>query len=178
MCAAAVTGGEVTLNGARGGDIEAVINVLRQAGCEIYEYDDRIYLTARRRLKAVRTVRTSPYPGFPTDAQAIVMACLTKAEGTGIFVEDIFENRFRHVDELVRMGADIKTEGRVAVVSGVRRLSGAKVVAPDLRGGAALCVAAAAAEGETIISNVRLIDRGYDCIEKAFSALGASACRV
>lgn len=178
MCAAAVTGGEVTLNGARGGDIESVINVLRLAGCDIYEYDDRLYLTARRRLSAVRTVRTQPYPGFPTDAQAIVMACLTKAEGTGIFVEDIFENRFRHVDELVRMGADIKTEGRVAVVSGVKRLSGANVVAPDLRGGAALCVAAAAAEGETIISNVQYIDRGYDSIETALTQMGAKAARI
>jgi UDP-N-acetylglucosamine 1-carboxyvinyltransferase len=106
------------------------------------------------------------------------MACLAKAEGTGIFVEDIFENRFRHVDELVRMGADIKTEGRVAVVSGVNRLSGAKVLAPDLRGGAALCVAAVAAEGETTVSNVRLIDRGYDCIENALTRLGASVCRI
>lgn len=178
LCMAAVTGGEIALNGARGSDIEAVINVLRLAGCEIYDCDGRLYLTARRRLKAVRTVRTQPYPGFPTDAQAIVMACLTKSEGTGIFVEDIFENRFRHVDELVRMGADIKTEGRVAVVSGVKRLSGASVVAPDLRGGAALCVAAAAAEGETLISNVNLIDRGYDAIEKAMSGLGARASRV
>jgi UDP-N-acetylglucosamine 1-carboxyvinyltransferase len=106
------------------------------------------------------------------------MACLSKAEGTGIFVEDIFENRFRHVDELVRMGADIKTEGRVAVVSGVPRLSGAAVVAPDLRGGAALCVAAAAAEGETVISNVHLIDRGYDGIEQAFTKLGARVSRI
>lgn len=178
MCAAAATGGEVSLLGARSGDIEAVINVLRQAGCDVYEYDDRVYLTARRRLKAVRTVRTQPYPGFPTDAQAIVMACLTKAQGTGIFVEDIFENRFRHVDELARMGADIKTEGRVAVVTGVERLSGANVVAPDLRGGAALCVAAAAAEGETVVSNAELIDRGYDRIENALTALGAKASRI
>jgi UDP-N-acetylglucosamine 1-carboxyvinyltransferase len=178
MCAAAATGGEVAVNGACSGDIEAVINVLRQAGCSVYEYSDRIFLTARHRLSAVRTVRTQPYPGFPTDAQAIVMACLAKAKGTGIFVEDIFENRFRHVDELVRMGADIKTEGRVAVVSGVERLSGANVVAPDLRGGAALCVAAAAAEGETIISNVELIDRGYDCIENQFKRLGAKIDRI
>jgi UDP-N-acetylglucosamine 1-carboxyvinyltransferase len=178
LCAAAATGGEVALGGARGSDIEAVINVLRQAGCDIYEYSDRLYLTARRRLKAVRTVRTQPYPGFPTDAQAIVMACLLKAQGTGIFVEDIFENRFRHVDELVRMGADIKTEGRVAVVSGVERLSGANVVAPDLRGGAALCVAAVAAEGETLISNVHLIDRGYDGIECALTQIGADARRI
>lgn len=178
LCAAAATGGEITLSGANAADNEAVVNVLRQAGCDIYEFDDRIYLNAKKRLSAVRTIRTQPYPGFPTDAQAIVMACLTKAKGTGIFVEDIFENRFRHVDELVRMGADIKTEGRVAVVSGVERLSGASVVAPDLRGGAALCVAGCAAEGETLISNVKLIDRGYDSIEDNLNLLGARVCRI
>ena len=106
------------------------------------------------------------------------MAALTRARGTCVFVEDIFENRFRHVDELIRMGADIRTEGRVAVVRGTESLSGAAVVAPDLRGGAALCVAACAAEGETVISNVHLIDRGYDCIEKELTKLGAKAART
>lgn len=177
MCAAAATGGEVSLHGARMGDIEAVVNLLRQAGCRICACGDGVCLAANGRLKAVRTVRTQPYPGFPTDAQAIVMACMAKARGTGIFVEDIFENRFRHVDELTRMGADIKTEGRVAVVSGVERLYGASVSAPDLRGGAALCVAAAAAEGVSEIANVELIDRGYESIEKALCALGAKAER-
>ncbi len=177
MCAAAITGGEAKLKGARSCDIEAVINLLRQSGCSVYECCDGLYISSSKGLKAVRSVRTQPYPGFPTDAQAIVMACMTRAQGTGIFVEDIFENRFRHVDELVRMGADIKTEGRVAVVSGVSSLSGANVVAPDLRGGAALCVAACAAQGETLISNVELIDRGYDSIECALARLGVKAER-
>lgn len=177
LCAAAVTGGEAVIKGARSRDIEAVINLLRQAGCSVYE-SGGICISSARRLNAVRTVRTGPHPGFPTDAQAIVMAALSRARGTSIFIEDIFENRFRHVDEIVRMGADIKTEGRVAVVSGVERLSGARVVAPDLRGGAALCVAACAAEGETIISNVHLIDRGYDSIESALASLGAKIERI
>lgn len=178
LCAAAATGGEITLTNASCPDIEAVVNVLRLSGCDIYEYGDRIYLNARQKLKAVKMIRTQPYPGFPTDAQAIVMACLARANGTGIFVEDIFENRFRHVDELVRMGADIKTEGRVAVVTGVNRLSGANVIAPDLRGGAALCVAGCAAEGKTVISNVALIDRGYEHIENALGSIGADIVRT
>lgn len=177
LCAAAATGGEAVIKGAKAGDIEAVINLLRQAGCSVYE-SGGICISSKKRLNAVRTVRTGPHPGFPTDAQAVVMAALAKARGTSIFIEDIFENRFRHVDEIVRMGADIKTEGRVAVVSGVERLTGARVVAPDLRGGAALCVAACAAEGETVISNVDLIDRGYDSIEQALSDLGAKIQRV
>jgi UDP-N-acetylglucosamine 1-carboxyvinyltransferase len=178
MCAAAATGGELTVIGANAADMEAEINALGQSGCSVYEYDDRIYISANRRLKAVRTVRTQPYPGFSTDAQPIFMACMAQAAGTGIFIEDIFENRFRHVGELVRMGADIKTEGRVAVVRGVKRFSGARVYAPDLRGGAALCVAACAADGETLISNVGCIDRGYDCIEKQLSSIGAKISRV
>lgn len=179
LSAAAITDGEVFIKGANGTDLEAVINVFRQAGCSVYEYGEGIYLNSSDKgLKSVGMVRTQPYPGFPTDAQAIVMACLTKARGTTIFVEDIFENRFRHVDELVRMGANITTEGRVAVVSGVRRLSSAAVFAPDLRGGAALCVAACAAQGETVISNVELIDRGYDSIENALAKLGAKANRI
>lgn len=178
MCAAAATGGEVLVRGASAAELEAVISVMQQAGCKTAETSDGLFLAAPERMRAVRNIRTSPYPGFPTDAQAIVMAALTRAQGTSVFVEDIFENRFRHVDELVRMGADIRTEGRVAVVRGVKSLSGAAVVAPDLRGGAALCAAACAAEGETLISNAELIDRGYDSIETALSALGAKASRL
>lgn len=118
-----------------------------------------------------------PYPGFPTDAQAIIMAALTKAQGTSVIVENIFENRYRHVDELVRMGADIKAESKVAVVEGVKRLYGANVRATDLRGGAALAIAALAAEGETVLTNVKLIDRGYEEIEKQLSLIGASIRR-
>lgn len=178
LAAAAVTNGEISLLDARKQDIGAVIPVFEQMGCGVYCYDDRIYLCGKKPLRAVKTIRTMPYPGFPTDAQAIVMAVLTKAQGTSVIVENIFENRYRHVDELVRMGADIKAEGKVAVVEGVKRLYGANVVATDLRGGAALAVAALAAEGRTVLSNIRLIDRGYEEIEKQFSSVGAKIYRV
>ena len=178
LCAAAASGGEVNISGAKGSDNEAVINVLRQAGCRVCDSGGGVYLSAPPILNCVNTVRTCPYPGFPTDAQAIVMAALARSRGMGIFVEDIFENRFRHVDELVRMGADIKTEGKVAVVRGVDKLTGAAVKATDLRGGAALCVAACAAEGETEIGGVCYIDRGYESIERSLAALGAKVRRV
>ncbi len=177
MSAAAITGGEITLTDARARDVDAVIPVFEQMGCTVFAYEDRIFLSAKRPLKAVRTIRTMPYPGFPTDAQAIVMAALTKAHGTSVIVENIFENRYRHVDELVRMGADVKAEGKVAVVEGVGRLYGANVIATDLRGGAALVIAALAAEGETNLSNVKLIDRGYEEIEKQLSSVGAKIKR-
>lgn len=178
MSAAAVTGGEIHLKGCSPEHSGAVTDVFRQAGCGIYESGGGIYLSAPARLKAVPMIRTCPYPGFPTDAQAVVMAALTKARGTCMIAERIFENRFRHVDELIRMGADIKTEGRVAVVTGVEGLSGAAVVAPDLRGGAALCAAACAADGDTEISGLELIDRGYETIERTLTELGAKARRV
>ena len=178
MSAAAATKGELSLLGARAQDIQAVIPVFEQMGCQVFCYDDRIFISARKPLKAVKTIRTMPYPGFPTDAQAIVMAALAKAKGTSVIVENIFENRYRHVDELVRMGADIKAEGKVAVIEGVKALYGANVRATDLRGGAALAVAALSAEGETALSNVRFIDRGYESIEKAFSQIGGNIKRV
>lgn len=170
--AAAITGGELSLLNARPQDIDSILPVFEQMGCGVYAYDDKIYLNGKRALKAVKTVRTMPYPGFPTDAQAIIMAVLTKAQGTSVIVENIFENRYRHVDELVRMGSDIKVEGKVAVIEGVKRLFGANVVATDLRGGAALVIAALAAEGQTIVSNIKLIDRGYEEIEKQISSIG------
>ena len=118
-----------------------------------------------------------PYPGFPTDIQSPFMALCTVADGTGVFVENIFENRFQHVEELNRMGADIKVDGRIAIVQGVEGLEGTKVVATELRGGAALIVAALSADGTTEIDNVRYIDRGYETIEKYLSACGANIKR-
>ena len=118
-----------------------------------------------------------PYPGFPTDAQAILMAAMTLAKGSTIFIETIFENRYRHTAELMRMGADIKVAGRMAVTEGVKRLYGAKVKATDLRGGAALCVAGLAAFGRTEIEDIYHIDRGYERIENVISALGGRAVR-
>lgn len=175
--AAAITGGEISLLNANPQDIDAVLPVFEQMGCGVYCYDDRIFLNGRKALKAVKTIRTMPYPGFPTDAQAIIMAVLTKAQGTSVMVENIFENRYRHVDELRRMGADIKVEGKVAVIEGVKRLYGANVVSTDLRGGAALVLAGLAADGETIVSNIKFIDRGYEEIEKQLCSIGGNVKR-
>ena len=177
MAAAAITGGELDLKNARACDLEAVIPVFEQMGCQVFTYDERIYINAKRPLKAVGTIRTLPYPGFPTDAQAVVMAALTKAKGTSVVVENIFSSRYRHVDELVRMGADIKTEGKVAVIEGVKKLYGARVRASDLRGGAALVLAGLAAQGETEVEKICYIDRGYDDIEKCLRDVGADICR-
>ncbi|MBR6874165.1 MAG: UDP-N-acetylglucosamine 1-carboxyvinyltransferase [Ruminococcus sp.] len=178
MSAAAITGGEITVRGAAAEDIEAVIPVYEQMGCSVYTYSDRLFISRTRPLRAVDRVVTLPYPGFPTDAQAMTMAALSLAKGTSIMVETIFENRYRHVSELVRMGADIRVEGRTAVIKGVDRLYGARVEATDLRGGAALAVAALAAEGVTEIRGLRYIDRGYEKIEDQLSSLGASVRRV
>ncbi len=178
LSAAASTCGELTLLHTRTEDIESVLPVFEQMGCSLYTYENKIYINARRGIKAVKTIRTMPFPGFPTDAQAVVMAALAKARGTSVMIENIFSNRFRHVDELVRMGADIKTEGKVAIIDGVKRLSGAKVRASDLRGGAALVVAALGAEGVTQISDIKYIDRGYEAIEQAFSSVGGTIKRV
>ena len=178
MSAAAITGGEIDLRNARACDMQAVIPVFEQMGCQLFTYENRIYINGKRPLTAVRTVRTMPYPGFPTDAQAVIMAALTKAKGTSVMVENIFCSRYRHVDELVRMGANIKTEGKVAVIEGVRTLRGARVRAFDLRGGAALVLAGLAAQGETEVENVCYIDRGYDDIETNLRSVGADISRV
>ena len=177
LCACASAGGEVYLRGARERHLATVADVLRQAGCTVAGDGEGIACRCRRRLRAVRPVRTAPYPGFPTDAQAVLMAAMLKSRGTTVFEENIFENRYRHVDELTRMGAEIRVAGRVAVVTGVERLSGAAVRCTDLRGGAALCVAALAADGETRIFETAHIDRGYEDIVRDLRALGADAVR-
>lgn len=177
LCCAAVTNSDLTLTGVREGDINAITPILEQMGCRIYSFGDNIYINAKRQLEAVKTIRTMPYPGFPTDAQALLMAVATKCKGTSIFVENIFENRYKHVGELVRMGADIKVEGKVAIVEGVEKLSGANTTATDLRGGAALVVAGLAANGKTTISHIKHIDRGYESIEKSLSSIGAHIIR-
>lgn len=176
--AAVITNGEVALTKSNPKDLESVLPVFEEMGCSVYAYTDKIYVNARRKLKPVKMIRTMPYPGFPTDVQAIVMACLCKANGTSIIVENIFENRFRHAGELIRMGANIKTEGRVAVIEGVEKLYGAKVVATDLRGGAAVVLAGLDAEGITTVSDIKHIDRGYECIEKSLNLLGAKIKRA
>lgn len=176
--AAAITNGEIILTNVRERDLESVLPVYEEMGCSIYAYQDKLFVNAARPLKAVKSIRTMPYPGFPTDVQAIIMACLCKAKGTSVIVETIFENRFKHAGELIRMGADIKVEGKVAVVQGVKKLYGAQVYATDLRGGAALVLAGLNAEGRTIIDDIKHIDRGYESIEKNLGLLGAKIVRV
>ena len=173
LCAGAITGGEINLAKVCPEHIDAVIPVLEEMGCHLYSYADNIYINAPKRLKPVKIIRTMPYPAFPTDAQAIVSAVLCKAKGTSIIVENIFENRYKHVSELLKMGADIKTEGKVAIIQGVDKLYGTTVCATDLRGGAALVIAGLAAEGKTEVTNIKHIDRGYESIEKVLSLTGA-----
>ncbi len=177
LAAAAVTGGELLLRGVQPLHLSAVLSVLEEAGCALLAKSDTVHLKAPQRLGRIRTVRTMPYPGFPTDAQAPIMAMAAVADGTSVFIENIFDSRYKHVGELRRMGACIKTEGRVAVVEGVKRLSGAKVSCTDLRGGAALVVAALAAEGRTEIDRLCHLDRGYAALEQGLCSLGACVVR-
>lgn len=178
LCCAACCGGRVKVEGIIPNHLQTVCDALEEMGCTVIVGDDYVYIRAEDSLKAIRPVITRPYPGFPTDAQPPLMAACLKAEGTTAFVENIFENRYRHVDELKRMGADIRLEGRIAIVSGVKKLCAAPVTCTDLRGGAALIAAALGAEGESVISEVRHIDRGYENIEKALSEIGADIIRI
>ncbi len=177
LAASAVTGGEMCLTNVNPRDMDAMLYALREMGVKLRVERDKIIQTAPERLKSIHTVRTMPYPGFPTDIQSPFMALACTARGTSVFVENIFENRFQNVDELTRMGADIKTEGRTAVIRGVKRLEGANVVARELRGGASLVIAALAANGTTTVSGVELIDRGYENIEKYLLECGAKIRR-
>ena len=173
LAAAAATGGTITLKKSNPRDMGAMLHVLREMGADIRCAGGTITLTSPKRLKSVHTIKTMPYPGFPTDIQSPFMALAALADGTSVFVENIFENRFQHVDELTRMGADIKVTGRSAVVRGVESLSGANVVARELRGGAALVIAALAANGRTTINGTEFIDRGYENIETYLTDCGA-----
>lgn len=177
LCCAAITGGKVTVENINSDHIESIFPILEQAGCKLSIYSSKVDIKGPSIIRPVKNIRTMPYPGFPTDAQAPIMALLTLSGGTSVFVENIFESRYKHVSELVRMGADIKTEGKVAVVQGVEKLYGSQVEATDLRGGAALCVAALAAQGKTEIDKIYHIDRGYEFIEAALLPLGAKIRR-
>lgn len=178
LCAAAITGGEVLLKQANPSHLSGILPFFEETGCRIVTDADSIYIRSKLPLRAFSTVRTMPYPGFPTDAQPLLMAVATLAQGTGMFIETIFENRFRHVPELQKLGANIRLDGRVAVIEGVSGLSGAKLQATDLRGGAALVIAGLAAKGRTEITDVEYIDRGYYKIEEQLSALGGQIIRV
>jgi UDP-N-acetylglucosamine 1-carboxyvinyltransferase len=174
MMAAVATSGDVWLENVIPAHLEAVTSKLRETGAEIREDSGRLHIRGGERPRAVDTVRTLPYPGFPTDLQAPMMALLAGADGTSIMIENVFEARFMHVAELKRMNARIITDGRTAVVKGVPRLTGAVVTAPDLRAGAALVVAGLSAEGETVVEGLHHIERGYENLETALSQLGAS----
>ena len=178
MAAAAITGGSLILKNTCPKHIATVLPVFEEAGCRMYLADSELRINSPKRLNRIRSVRTMPYPGFPTDAQAPVMAITCVANGTSVFIENIFESRYKHVGELMRLGARIKIEGRVAVVDGVPRLSGAQVECTDLRGGAALVIAALAAEGITEVTQLHHLDRGYENLEDNLRSVGAEIQRL
>ena len=177
LCAAAITGGNVSLKNCCPQQLAAVLPVMEEMGCRLKLFEDAITLKAPERLMAVRPIKTMPFPGFPTDAQAPVMAALCVSKGTSMIVENIFEARYKHAGELLRMGAEIRLEGRVAVVEGVPALHSATVKCTDLRGGAALAVAALAANGVSALTELRHLDRGYADLEEGLRTLGAKITR-
>ncbi|MEQ2130350.1 UDP-N-acetylglucosamine 1-carboxyvinyltransferase [Caldanaerobacter subterraneus KAk] len=178
LCAAAMTRGELTVVKALKEHLEPLISKLKETGCELKTGNDYIKITCNKRPKAVDMIVTLPYPGFPTDLQPQIVSVLSIAEGTSIVTETIFDNRFKYTEELVRMGADIKVEGRVAVIRGVDKITGAKVLAKDLRGGVALVIAGLGAEGTTVVEGAEHIDRGYESLEKALKSVGADIVRI
>ena len=172
-CACAAAGGEIILRGTDARQFSTVLYFLNQAGCDIISENDRVRVSSRGKLRAVGQIATAPYPGFPTDAQPVLMAALLKAEGESVFTENIFENRYRQVPELRRLGASITLDGREARVCGVERLHGAALNATDLRGGAAMLVAGLSAEGETLVLDNGHITRGYESFDDCLQCLGA-----
>jgi UDP-N-acetylglucosamine 1-carboxyvinyltransferase len=171
-CAAAITGGELELVGANINDMHAILAALREAGVLVEETKHGIKVAANGKLRPL-TLSTAPFPAFPTDMQAQFMAMLCLADGASVLTETIFENRYMHVPELARMGADIRVDGRTAIVRGVEKLTGAPVMATDLRASMSLILAGLAAEGETIVNRVYHLDRGYERLEEKLSAVGA-----
>lgn len=177
MIAVGMTGGDVRVMGCEAVHVDALTQKLRDAGMEITPFDGGIRAAAKKKIKSV-DIKTLPYPGFPTDLQAQMMSLMSVANGLSVITETVFENRFMHVSELMRMGADILIHGNSAMVKGIPRLKGAPVMATDLRASASLILAGLAAEGKTELSRVYHIDRGYQEIEKKFSAIGANIKRV
>ena len=172
MCAAAITRGDVMVKNVIPKHLEAITAKLLEMGCEVVEFDDAVRVVGKNAQKHT-DIKTLPYPGFPTDMQPQMAVTLALAAGTSVVTESIFENRFRYVDELSRMGANIKVEGNVAVIDGVKGLTGASVNAPDLRAGAALIIAGLAANGYTVIDEIGYVQRGYECFEEKLKGLGA-----
>ncbi|MEG2396748.1 MAG: UDP-N-acetylglucosamine 1-carboxyvinyltransferase [Oscillospiraceae bacterium] len=178
MIAAAMTGGKICIKEIIPAHIGALVPMLKEAGCDITISGRWLCISSPPRPKRIKTVRTMPYPGFPTDVQAPLMAMLTIADGTSVVIENIFESRYKAASELLRLGAKISVEGRMAVIEGVPCLMGASVVAPDLRGGIALVLAGLCARGETIVTNIEHIDRGYEAPEILLQSIGADIKRT
>ena len=177
LCAFAATGGEGVVTDVCPDEMTAILEALREMGCALTVERDRVAVVSPKRLAPFRSLMTSPHPGFPTDMQAQMLALATRACGTSVLTENVFENRFNHVPDLCRMGADVIVAGRTAIVRGVETLHGARVAAHDLRGGAALVLAALCAEGETLVEEAEHIDRGYESLETELNALGARVTR-
>ncbi len=178
MACVAATGGEIVLSGIDYEPVSSIAYCLRNCGVSIETLNKKeVKVKSLQRLKAIEVIRTSPYPGFPTDLQPQLVAVLSKSSGTSVIIETVFENRYGYVEQLMRMGADITVRERVAVVKGVRKLTGAEVDACDLRGGAALAIAALIAEGTSTINHVMHIDRGYEALENSLASVGASIRR-
>lgn len=177
LAACALTGGDVYLENLRSDTVNAVTEKLMRAGCELTRGYDFVRIRSSGKLKAIHKVETQPYPGFPTDMQAPLVAMLTRANGCSVMVENLFENRYKYTVQLNKMGAKITVKDRIAVVKGVNKLHGTSIKSEDLRGGAALVIAALAAEGESIVTGVSHIDRGYYKIEDDFRSLGADIKR-
>lgn len=177
LTAVAIAGGSAELKGVEPEHIQSVIGKLNECGCDIKINKNKIYIKREGTLKSIDTIRTQPYPGFPTDMQPQIMALLCSTNGTSIITETIFENRFKHSEELIKMGADIRIDGRVAIIKGVKQLTGATVTSKDLRGGAALVLAGLGAEGTTIVEDANHIDRGYHNFDVKLKELGADIVR-
>ena len=177
LCMGAMTKGNITLTNVKDTHIVPIIDKLEETGCKIQIEKEKITIQAPRNLKAV-TIKTMPYPGFPTDMQSIFATMLTIAKGTSIIVENIFENRYKYTQELIRMGAKISIEGNTAIIKGTRKLYGTKVEATDLRGGAALAMAAISAKGTSNIKNVEYIWRGYENFENKLEKLGVDIKKI
>lgn len=178
MSAAAVLADELVIKKIRPSHLVPVIPVFNEMGCKIYLSGNDLKLVSPRKIKRVKNIKTMPYPGFPTDCQSVLMASLIKANGTTVFNESVFESRYKHISELKRFGADITVNDRIAVVNGVKNLYAANVYSTDLRGGAALVIAALAAEGTSTVGDIYHIDRGYEKIEKCFNSIGARIKRI
>ena len=172
MFASAATRGDVMIKNVIPKHLESITSKLIEMNCEVDEFDDAVRVVAARGLRATQ-IKTLPYPGFPTDMQPQAGVTLALSEGTSTITESIFENRFKYVDEVVRMGANIKVEGNTAIITGGGKYSGANITAPDLRAGAALCIAGLAADGVTVVDDIHYIERGYEDFDNKLRAIGA-----